>query len=170
MRVLPLAVLLLAAGSAGCETFGPHTCDPSAGANPTVTYNGGTVVNGVYMSSTPPDGGTAPDGGTPTAWNGELLNFQGGAHYQLLHHLGSTPTWWYAYLSFDRCGVDWSFSDSAARCEPADGGGGMLSTTAGNQVLVLGVDDKSITVANDSCVDYWLLVVAGLGAAPPPGP
>jgi hypothetical protein len=96
----------------------------------------------------------APDGGTP--WEGELLLWKGGTHYQLLHHLGSVPAWWHAYLSFDRFGTR---------------DGGQIAEVAGNQVVLLGLDATSITVANDSCVDYWLMVVAGAaGTVPPPGP
>ncbi len=58
-----------------------------------------------------------------------------------------------AYLSFDRFGT-------------LDGG--VLAQAAGNQVEVLGFDGdaEGILIANDSCVDYWLLVTAGLAASP----
>jgi hypothetical protein len=136
-----LAVTLLAAS--GCETLTPSTCDPSAANNPTVGYAGGQTADGVYMSS---------------PWDGELLDFPGGAHYALEHRLGGTPAWVMSYLSFDEFGTR---------------SGGSLAQAAGNQVLILGVDDETITVANDSCVAYWLLVTAGVGVADggaPPGP
>jgi hypothetical protein len=162
VRPLSLAALLLAAASTGCETIRPATCDPSAAGNPTLTYNGGYRQGGVYWSSAPPDGGTP--------WEGELLLFKGGMHYQLMHGLAMTPAWVQPYLSFDRCGAGSSFSPDGGSCELVDAGGGMLALPAGNQVLILGADATSVTVANDSCADYWLLVVAGVGAAPPPGP
>jgi hypothetical protein len=130
----------------GCETFVPDSCDPSAGANPTVVYNGGLTQDGVYWSSAPPDGGTP--------WEGELLLFKGGAHYQLDHRLGRTPAGVQSFLSFDRFGTR---------------DGGMLAPSAGNEVVFLATDAVSITVANDSCVDFWLLVTAGVGSATLPG-
>jgi len=86
-------------------------------------------------------------------WEGELLYFPGGTHYSLEHKLGKAPRWVTSYLSFDRDGT----KDSN------------LAQSAGNQVVILDVNDTAIKLANDSCVDYWLLVTAGSGAeAPPP--
>jgi hypothetical protein len=129
MRTLAL-LTLLAALSTGCETFGSRICDRSTEANPEVTYTGGTVVDGVYMTS---------------PWDGELLYFPGGMRYSLVHNLGLAPRSVQAYLSFDRYGTQ---------------DGGSLAQAAGNQVVITGVDTKRIEIANDSCVDYWLLVVA----------
>jgi hypothetical protein len=129
----------LAAATAGCETFGSRICDRSAEANPPVRYTGGTTENGVYMSS---------------PWDGELLYFPGGMHYELVHGLGEKPRWIQQYLSFDRYGTQ---------------DGGTLAPAAGNQAVVVSADKETIVVANDSCVDYWLLVTAGSGA-PQPGP
>ena len=64
------------AASAGCETFGPRTCDTSLAANPWVTFSGGETQGGVYMSS---------------PWDGDLLSFPGGMHYALVHGLPSPP-------------------------------------------------------------------------------
>jgi hypothetical protein len=86
---LLLACALAAAGSAGCETFAPNQCDTSLAGNPAVTYCGGQVQDGVYMSS---------------PWGGDLLYFPGGMHYSLVHGLGAAPTWIQTYLSFDRAG------------------------------------------------------------------
>ncbi len=87
-------------------------------------------------------------------WEGELLYFPGGMHYSLEHKLGKAPRWVTSYLSFDRDGTTSS----------------SLAQAAGNQVVILDVDDTAITLANDSCVEYWLLVTAGSGAevSPPP--
>lgn len=88
-------------------------------------------------------------------WEGELLYFPGGMHYSLEHKLGKAPRWVTSYLSFDRDGTKAS----------------SLAQAAGNQVVILEVDDAAIKLANDSCADYWLLVTAGSGAAaPPPAP
>ncbi len=85
-------------------------------------------------------------------WEGDLLYFPGGTHYALEHKLGSTPRWITSYLAFDR--------------SPASHAG--LAEAAGNQVVILDVDDTTVTLANDSCADYWLLVTAGMSAAPAP--
>ena len=87
-------------------------------------------------------------------WEGELLYFPGGTHYSLDHKLGATPQWITSYLAFERY--------------PANHGG--LAQAAGNQVVILDVDDTTVTLANDSCADYWLLVTAGTGAEPAPAP
>jgi len=129
------AIVAIAAGSLGCDSF--ITCDRSLEDNPFVRYTEGTVEDGVYMTS---------------PWEGELLNFQGGTHYSLVHGLGERPRWVQSYLSFDR--------------RPTDGG--HLAQSAGNQVVILRVTDEVIQLANDSCVDYWLLVSAGMGDEPPP--
>jgi len=129
--------MVLALGVAGCETFQPRTCDPSAGGNPSITYTGGTAQGGIYMSS---------------SWDGELLYFPGGMHYSLVHGLGSTPSWVQSWLSFHQFGT----SD-----------GGSLAQASGNQVELVKVDADIVEVANDSCVDYWLLVTAGVGSTSP---
>lgn len=135
MRALPFAVALaLAAATAGCETFGPATCDRSPEGNPPVRYTEGTVTSGVYATS---------------AWDGELLYFPGGMRYDLVHGLPSAPRWVESFLSFDQYGTR---------------EGGTLAPAAGNQVVVTGVDATSVHVANDSCVQYWLRVAAGSGA------
>jgi len=107
--------------------------------NPVIRYTEGTVVNDVYMSS---------------PWDGELLYFPGGMRYALEHKLGDTPRWIEAYLSFSRGGTK---------------DGGALAQAAGNQAVIVGVDATAITVKNDSCAEYWLLVTAGVGdrGAPP---
>jgi hypothetical protein len=85
-------------------------------------------------------------------WEGELLYFPGGMHLALEHKLGKEPRWITSYLAFDRDGTK------------ASG----LAPAAGNQVLIVDADATTVTVANDSCADYWLLVTAGSGAEPAP--
>lgn len=53
-------------------------------------YTGGTVEDGVYMTS---------------PWHGELLSFTGGAWYEIHHELGEVPQWFQFYLSFERDGL-----------------------------------------------------------------
>ncbi len=99
--------------------------------------------------------GTAEDGVyLSSPWDGELLYFPGGMRYDLEHKLGQKPRWISSYLSFEETG-----SKTAS-----------LAQATGNQVVILGVTDFGITLANDSCVDYWLLVSAGVGdqVSPPP--
>ena len=136
---LAAAGLLLAGCGPDDYNPGPETCDRSEAKNPAVVYKGGTVENGVYMTS---------------AWDGELLYFPGGMRYDLEHKLGQKPRWISSYLSFEETG-----SKTAS-----------LAQATGNQVVILGVTDFGITLANDSCVDYWLLVSAGVGdqVSPPP--
>jgi hypothetical protein len=144
----------LAAGSAGCETLIPMSCDRSIQANPPVVYTGGAVTDGTYAS--------AP-------WNGELLDFPGGMRYDLVvHGLAVSPQQVELFLSFDQYGT---FD------------GGTLAQAAGNQAVIAGVttclaacdhvndkqacdpslcppEDTVIQVVNDSCVEYYLLVTA----------
>jgi hypothetical protein len=126
----------LTLGVAGCETFTPATCDRSPEGNPLVSYTDGKVIDGVYTTS---------------SWDGELLYFPGGMHYSLVHKLPARPQWVTSYLSFDEHGTT---------------DGGALAQATGNQVVIQGVDDNAIRLANDSCVDYWLLVSAGGSAQP----
>ena len=99
--------------------------------------------------------GTAEDGVYMSSpWEGDLLYFPGGTRYALEHKLGKAPRWVTSYLSFDREGTRAS----------------SLAQPAGNQVVILDVNETTVTVANDSCADYWLLVTAGSGAEPTPPP
>ena len=61
------------------------TCDTSDDANPPQLFNGGSVVDGVYQSST---------------WNLGLLHYPGGKQYLFEHHLGFTPASVEVYLGF----------------------------------------------------------------------
>jgi len=141
---ISLAAVLFAASSlaavgAGCETFqeiGPTSCSRSADDNPPVRYAEGIISQGTTYQT--------------SEFDGELLYFPGGMRYELEHGLGARPDRWEAYLSFDRFG---------ART-------GTVALAAGNQVELIEVTDETITVANGSCVEYWLLVVASV--TPPP--
>jgi hypothetical protein len=117
---------------------GPETCDRSEALNPPVYFTGGTTQDGIYMTS---------------AWDGELLWFPGGMHYELEHRLGKVPRFFEAYLSFDRFGTK---------------NGGTIGIASGNQVELVRANEITMVVRNAECVDYWLLVVAGTGAPPSP--
>lgn len=146
-RALVAAVLAAGGALTGCgpDSYnpGPETCDRSEEYNPPVLYTDGTVENGVYMTS---------------AWDGELLWFPGGMHYELEHGLGEVPRFFQAYLSFDRHGTR----------EDDEGGEGTLALASGAQVELVRANEETMVVRNAECVDYWLLVVAGTGAPPAP--
>ncbi len=135
---LAAAGLLLAGCGPDDYNPGPETCDRSEAKNPAVVYKGGTVENGVYMTS---------------AWDGELLYFPGGMHYDLRHDLGEVPRYFEAYVSFDRHGTR---------------DGEPIGIASGNQVELLRIDATDMVVRNAECVDYWLLVVASAGNETPP--
>jgi hypothetical protein len=85
-------------------------------------------------------------------WDGELLDFAGGAYYEIHHSLGEMPREFQFYLSFERDGL----------------GSGSLTESAGNQAEVKAIDEESITVVNGSCAAYWMLAVVSLGGLDEP--
>jgi hypothetical protein len=136
LAVASLPVMLSACGVV--DSFGPDSCDRSPEGNPYRLYVDGTVDDhGVYMSELA---------------TGELLDFPGGAHWKLAHHLGEEPTWWTFYLSFERMGLKKD--------------GGAYAQAAGNQAVLYAKDAEHLFVVNDSCSDYYLRVVAGTGSGP----
>ena len=141
-RVLGASLIVLCSALAGCgpDAYnpGPETCDRSEERNPPVLYADGTTEDGLYRTS---------------EWDGELLWFPGGMHYELEHGLGEVPRCFPAYLSFARHGT---------RDE------GTIALAAGTQVELVRADEETMVVRNAECVDYWLLVVAGAGTAPAP--
>ncbi len=77
---------------ASCDVFtsvGPKGCDQSLEDNGMTPFLGGTVENGVYMSS---------------PWNMNLIYFPGGMQVSLAHQLGTTPRSIQIYLAFDESG------------------------------------------------------------------
>ena len=145
VRVLRASIAcaaLLCPSLAGCGPDdynpGPETCDRSEERNPPVLYADGTTEDGLYTTS---------------EWDGELLWFPGGMHYELEHGLGEVPRFFLAYLSFDRHGT---------RDE------GTIALAADTQVELVRADEETMVVRNAEYVDYWLLVVAGVGTAPAP--
>ena len=140
---LVAAGALLVVAGPGCDvvtSVGPQSCDISPESNPPVTYRGGTVEGGVYMSS---------------PWDDDLLWFPGGMQVRLEHGLDQMPRSWTAYLSFDADGT---------------AGDGRMAPTAGNQAELVDVDDVSLTIRNSTCADYYLLVTAQVDAPVEPPP
>jgi hypothetical protein len=130
-----LAAALL---TTGCEDMGAGVvaCDRPATPEP-LPYHGGTVEDGVYMSS---------------PWDGELLFFPGGAWYDVYHQLGEVPQLLQFYLSFERNGV------AEGSLAPASGNQVEIKAISDESVTVLNgscVDYWLVVVA----------AVAGDGAA-----
>jgi hypothetical protein len=138
-----LTSMLIAAATAGCETFGPHPCDPTPAANPVQTYKGGAAQDGVYTSSTTETGGSTTCPGTGTV---ELLAFPAGAHYLMEHHLPGPPTLVLPSLSFSECATP--------------GSGAATTLGGGNEAEILGITCTTIEISNDTCSDFWLLLTA----------
>ena len=127
-----LVVSMVGAGIFGCSP----ACDTSDDANPAIAYEAGTAVNGFYSSSSS---------------HGPLLDFSGGFRYDLYHHLGFEPIQVQMYWSLKEGGIGWDV-------QTADKSN--LSPAAGNSALIQLKNDQFIRVKNDSCAEYWLLVVA----------
>jgi hypothetical protein len=123
--------------------FGPWllTGCPCGREDSTVAYQGGTADAGTYQSS---------------SWQGPWLHFPGGRRYLLAHHLGRTPATVTTYLSFKEY--------PGAGGNPDDKPGN-ASQAAGNEALIEQVDAVNIRVRNDTCSDFYLLVVAQAGPA-----
>jgi hypothetical protein len=131
LSAVGFSALLVAIGSLGCDvvtSVGPQSCDRDPEDNPPTDYRGGSAEGGIYMSSD---------------WDGELVQFQGGAQIRFFHGLGAEPRSWAAYVSFERYGAD-----------------GSMAPAAGNQAELVAIDDQSLTLRNSSCADYFLLVTA----------
>jgi hypothetical protein len=144
--IAPIALTTaLGALSAGCgalSEIGPSTCDRSDEENALTLYTEGTVEAGVYMSAS---WDCREDDPTEEKRRCELLYFPGGMRYRIEHRLGATPRWWHVFLSFDRYATD----------------AGTLAQAAGNEAEVREVSREHLDIANGSCAEYWLLVVAG---------
>lgn len=133
-----LSALLLALNALGCDvvtSVGPQSCDRDPEDNPPADFRGGSAEGGIYMSSD---------------WDGELVQFQGGAQIRFFHGLGAVPRSWTVYVSFDRYGED-----------------GSMAPAAGNQAELVAIDEESLTLRNSSCADYYVLVTAAASVAGP---
>lgn len=139
--MLVLGVVLGAAS--GCDvvtSVGPQSCDVERSENAPVTFKGGTVEDGIYMSS---------------PWDQDLIYFPGGMQVRIEHGLGQVPRTWTAYLSFQKDGLR---------------NGGSMAVAAGNQVELVEMNDVSMTFHNSTCADYYLLITAQTGATLAPEP
>lgn len=128
----PLLIMLAAAVAGfGCSP----ACDTSDEANAPTRHEAGAAVNGVYASSSSHEG---------------LLPFAGGKRYDVVHHLGFEPIQVQLYWSFAEGGIGVDSQKDKSSLTPA----------AGNSALIQLKNEEYIRVKNDSCADYWLLVVA----------
>lgn len=81
------------------------------------------------------------------AWDLPFVDFPAGRRWALVHGLRETPIEIKSYLGF--------------KSKPLPKGGkGFAAESAGNQVLIEGVDEESIRVRNDTCEHFWLRLVA----------
>jgi hypothetical protein len=135
-RQLALIVSLIALGAlvGGCSAA---ACDTSDDGNTPERREDGRTVNGIYESS---------------SVHGQLLEFPGGKRYDLVHNLGFEPLVVQMYWSFIKIGV----ARDAQREEDA----GTLTPASGNSALIQLMNDRIIRVKNDSCVEFFLRVVA----------
>ena len=135
MRRISASLIVVLTSSAGSFACSP-ACDTSDEANSPTVHEGGTTVNGFYSSSSA---------------HGPLLPFPGGKRYDVYHHLGFEPIQVQLYWSFAEAGIG---SDVQTLDKST------LTPAAGNSALIQLKNDQYVRVKNDSCVDYWLLVVA----------
>lgn len=87
------------------------------------------------------------------AWNEKFVDFPAGRRLALVHGLREMPITLTSYLAFKENPLP-------------ENGRGFVSESAGNQVLIEGVDDESIRVRNDTCEDFWLRLAASTVPAP----
>ena len=147
LRARALAVVALSAVAGlvcSCDVFtsvGPKGCDMAAGDNPMTPFDGGSTANGVYTSS---------------PWDRRLVYFPGGMQISFAHGLGVMPTAIQLYVAFSEDGI----------ATPPG-----VAQAAGNQaVLIQPTNEQFITVTNQTCTDYWLIVTAEAGGTAPPAP
>ena len=131
-----VANLLVVLG-AGASVFAcAPACDTSDEANPPTLHEAGTAVNGFYTSSSS---------------HGDLLSFPGGKRYDLVHHLGFEPIQVQLY---------WAFSEGGIGTDTQKPDKSSLTPASGNSAVIQLKNDQYIRVKNDSCAEFWLLVVA----------
>jgi hypothetical protein len=127
-----IAALTVVLAGLGCST----ACDTDDEVNPPERYEGGTAVNGYYFSSSAHE---------------HLLHLPGGKRYDIFHQLGFEPIQVQLY---------WSFAETGIGTDAQGSDRSSLTLAAGNSALIQLKNDAYIRVKNDSCAEFWLLVVA----------
>jgi hypothetical protein len=142
-RQLTPIVSLIALGAlvGGCSAA---ACDTSDDGNTPERREDGRTLNGIYESS---------------SVHGPLLEFTGGKRYDLVHNLGFEPLVVQMYWSFHGRGI--------ARDAQVEEDAGSLTPASGNSALIQLMNDRIIRVKNDSCVEFFLRVVAFGDSRPP---
>jgi hypothetical protein len=87
------------------------------------------------------------------AWHESFVDFPAGRRWALVHGLSATPIDLKSYVGFKKNPL------------PEDGKG-FVAESAGNQVLIEGVDEEVIRVRNDTCEHFYLRLVASTVPAP----
>jgi hypothetical protein len=81
------------------------------------------------------------------AWDEPFVDFPAGRRWALVHGLRTTPIDLKSYVAF--------------KSKPLpENGKGFVAESAGNQVLIEGVDEETIRVRNDTCEHFYLRLVA----------
>lgn len=83
------------------------------------------------------------------AWNEPFLHFPAGRRLALVHNLNGTPRVIRTYLAFSEC----PYPVDATKP-------GVVAESAGNQVILEGIQSDTIRVRNDTCADLYLRLVA----------
>ncbi len=106
------------------------------------------------------DGVTSPDHTLyeTTLPGKDMLHFPSGRVYQLAHGLGTDRIQISPYVSFVKKLVPGG--DGSDVFAPNH-----ISVAAGNEAVIEGWDDKYIRIRNDTCAEFYLLVVAQTSAA-----
>lgn len=81
------------------------------------------------------------------AWDEPFVDFPAGRRWALVHGLRTTPIELKSYVAFKEKPLP-------------EGKKGFVAESAGNQVLIEGVDEETIRVRNDTCEHFWLRLVA----------
>ena len=131
MRALSRAALF--ASSVGALAGCSSTC-PREHEETSRKYNGGTTNPDRTVYET-------------NAWDGSFVDFPAGRRWALVHGLRDTPIEFKSYLGFKSHPL------------PEDKMG-FVAESAGNQVLIEGVDEESIRIRNDTCEHFYVRVVA----------
>jgi hypothetical protein len=100
-------------------------------------------------------GTTSADGTVyeTNAWDLPFVDFPAGRRWALVHGLRETPVEVRSYLGFKQNPLP-------------KGGKGFVAESAGNQVLIEGVDEESVRVRNDTCEHFYLRLVASTVPSP----
>jgi hypothetical protein len=130
-----LLLPILAAVTLSCSASCPREDDDAA---PRTHTSGTTSADRTYYET--------------NAWNQSFVDFPAGRRWAFRHGLGQLPREITSYLGL------------SADPLPVNSNG-FVAESAGNQVLIEGVDSETIRVRNDTCEHFYLRLVASSGSA-----